>query len=179
MNWLELVILSVGLAMDAVAVAVGLGLCLPKARFKNAVIIGGYFGVFQAAMPLAGFFMGRWFVGHVAAFGHWIAFGVLMFLGGKMIFSRGESAKTASLAVRVMLPLAIATSIDAMAVGVSLAFLYVDIFFAAAIIGVLTFLLSGAAVLLGGLLGEKFKARAAIVGGLILIAIAVNTLLGG
>jgi len=179
MSYFELIVLALALSMDAFAVAVGIGLS-SKASNKSAGIVGLYFGFFQGLMPVIGFFAGTFFAAHVTAYSHWISFGLLTLLGAKMIhgsFTETAHSANSSLAPRVMLPFAIATSIDAMAVGVSLAFLYVNIVFAAVVIGVITFAVSAAGVRLGGIFGAKYKNKAAFAGGVILILIGVNILL--
>jgi len=181
MNPFEIFMLSVGLAMDAFAVAIGIGLALRLFDWRKAFIVGAWFGVFQAFMPLAGYFVGFWFADFVAAVGDIIAFVLLTGLGGKMIWGSfqksGHDEEETSLGVLAMFPLAIATSVDAMAVGVGLAFLYVNIALAAVVIGVVTFAISAAGVKVGNVFGIKFKSKAESAGGLILILIALRVLL--
>ena len=177
MNILELSFLSVALSMDAVAVAICLGLTMSKFSVKKAVIIGMYFGAFQAIMPLVGFLMGALFAERITAVDHWIAFGLLCFLGVKMIISslKQEECPTEEASVKLshMLPLAIATSIDALAAGVSLAFLRTNIIIAVLFIGMTTFGLSVLGVRLGGLFGAKYKSKAELAGGIALILLAI------
>jgi len=177
MNILELSFLSVALSMDAVAVAICLGLTMSKFSAKKAVIIGMYFGAFQAIMPLVGFLMGALFAERITAVDHWIAFGLLCFLGVKMIISslKQEECPTEEASVKLshMLPLAIATSIDALAAGVSLAFLRTNIIIAVLFIGMTTFGLSVLGVRLGGLFGAKYKSKAELAGGIALILLAI------
>ena len=171
--------------MDAFAVAVCTGLTLPKVTFQKAGAVGLYFGVFQAVMPLIGYFAATQFADQIIAYDHWIAFALLGFLGGKMIAgsfkkegrSDDERSREASLRPAKMLPLALATSIDALAVGVSFAFLQVDVVPAVLVIGLITLALSMIGVKLGHVFGVKFKSAAELIGGVILVLIGVNILL--
>ena len=180
---IELLLFAFALSMDAFAVAVCIGLTKPLFRLKDALIVGLYFGVFQAMMPLIGFFVGGIFAQRVAAVDHWLAFALLMVLGLKMIwgsFKRDEeSGKEASLAFLAMLPLAFATSVDALAAGVSFAFLRVDIVPAVVLIGVVTFAMSAMGVKIGGIVGVRFKSKAEFLGGVILVVLAVRALVEG
>lgn len=179
----ELLLLSVGLSMDAFAVSIGRGLGLPKVSLKNAGLVGLYFGLFQALMPVAGYYIGSLWSDRIPQMDHWIAFALLAFLGGRMILEalRGHKEKdkqpAADLRVGTMLALAFATSVDAFAVGVSLAFLRVSILPAVSIIGVVTLALSMLGVKIGNVFGVRYKARAEVAGGLILILIGTNILL--
>ena len=183
MNIVEIVILALGLAMDAFAVAVTIGLGIFRFNFTKALIVGLYFGVFQAGMPVIGYAAGISFAGLVTTFSYWIAFGLLVILGVKMIYSsvkakdNEKDAPEASLGFAAMLPLSLATSIDAMAVGVSLAFLYVNIIAAAAIIGVITLFVSMMGVKIGNAFGARFKNKAEFAGGVILVLMGVWILL--
>lgn len=190
MNLLELALIAVGLSMDAFAVAVCSGLTMPKVTVKKALIIGLYFGIFQAAMPLIGYLLGTRFADKIVAFDHWIVFVLLAFIGGKLIFesfkkekckqqeqSGNATNKEQSLRPAKMLPLAFATSIDALAVGVSFAFLKVDITAACLSIGIITLLLSMLGVKIGNIFGEKFKSKAELAGGIILVLIGTKILL--
>ena len=181
MNFFVLFALAIGLSMDAFAVAICKGLSMKKATIKNAMIVGLYFGIFQAGMPFIGYLIASLFADLIIAFDHWIAFGLLCFLGVKMIlgsFKKEElSEKETSLDFKEMLPLAIATSIDALAIGVSLAFLQVNIVPPVLFIGITTFILSAAGVKIGALFGMKFKSKAELTGGIILILIGLNILL--
>ncbi|MCL2628529.1 MAG: manganese efflux pump MntP family protein [Oscillospiraceae bacterium] len=181
MNLFVLIALAVGLSMDAFAVSICLGLSTAKTTLRKALIAGLYFGVFQAVMPLIGFFVASRFADIIIAYDHWIAFALLSFLGGKMIFgslsSEEQAEKENSLRPKQMLPLAIATSIDALAVGVSFAFLHVDIVLAVLLIGITTFLVSMAGVKIGSVFGTRFKSKAELVGGVILVLTGVNILL--
>ena len=185
MTTIEIIFLALGLAMDAFAVAVTIGLGMIWFDKRKAVIVGVYFGVFQAVMPVIGYVFGGLFADFVAAFGDWIAFGVLVVLGGKMAWggfineeasTKGEPLREVSVGVVAMLPLALATSIDAMAVGVSFAFLYVDIVFSAVVIGVVTFAMSVVGVKIGNAFGIRYKNKAELTGGLMLILIGIRIL---
>lgn len=176
----ELFLLAVGLSMDAFAVAVCKGLALKKVNVRQMALVGLWFGGFQALMPMAGYFVGVQFKDAITAIDHWIAFGLLALIGGNMIreaFSKEEEEEDASLTFKKMLPLAVATSIDALAVGVSFAFLDVNIGIAASFIGVVTFTLSFIGVKVGSLFGSRYKSRAELAGGIILILLGVKILL--
>ena len=181
MGFFVLFALAIGLSMDAFAVAICLGLSGVRTTFKRAAVVGLYFGVFQAVMPLIGFAVANLFANMIVAFDHWIAFGLLSFLGGKMIlgsYKRETHTETdVSLSPKHMFPLAVATSIDALAVGVSFAFLQVDIISAVLFIGITTFILSAAGMKIGSIFGARFKSKAELAGGIILVLIGVNILL--
>jgi putative Mn2+ efflux pump MntP len=185
MNIFSIFLLAIGLSMDAFAVSICIGLTLPKITLRKALTVGLYFGVFQAGMPLIGYMTATLFADRVTDYAPWIAFGLLGFLGSKMIIGgfqkeddeNSEEAVPSSLSAKKMLPLAVATSIDALAVGVSLAFLEVNIVTAVLLIGIITLLLSMVGVKIGNIFGLKFKSRAEIVGGAILILIGVKILL--
>lgn len=181
MQLYDILILSVGLAMDAFAVSVCKGLSLGRLRKKHLVMAGAWFGGFQMLMPVIGYFLASLFVGFIDAFDHWIAFALLALLGANMLreaFGK-EDKQNARMDVRTMLLLAIATSIDALAVGVTFAFLEVNVWMAVTIIGAVTFVLSAAGMKLGSLFGTRYRAKAEIAGGLILIMIGVKILLEG
>ena len=177
----ELFIIAVGLSMDAFAVSICKGLSVRKVTPRHALTAGLYFGGFQALMPLIGFIAGRSVADYIQAFDHWIAFGLLVLIGGKMLWDiwHGDEDEEASDPTRTLtlLIMAIATSIDALAVGISFALLAVNIWQAIAIIGCTTCALSIAGVVLGNRLGELFKKRATLAGGVILIAIGVKILI--
>ncbi len=183
MGLVELFILAVGLSMDAFAVSVCKGLSLGKIKAKHCVIAGIWFGGFQALMPLIGYFLGIGFSDLVSRFSHWIAFVLLLFLGGKMIFDvvkrKTEEDTDASMSPKNMFLLAIATSIDALAVGVTFAFLEVQIIPAVSLIGIVTFAFSACGVKIGSLFGMKYKNKAQIAGGIILIFLGVKILIDG
>ena len=177
MGIIELLLISVGLAMDAFAVSVGKGMTLKKARPTHALNAGVWFGGFQALMPIIGYFVGRSFASYVVSVDHWIAFGLLVFIGLNMIREAiwGDDEEVDSdFGFRTMFIMAIATSIDAMAVGISMAFLDVNIWISAAIIGFITLIISAIGVYLGSLFGSRLGSKAGIVGGLILIAIGIK-----
>lgn len=176
----ELFVLAVGLSMDAFAVSVCKGLSLGKIKWKHMCIAGLWFGGFQALMPLTGYFLGSLFADIFTKYAHWIAFVLLVFIGGSMIKEAfGKEEINASMNFHSMLLLAIATSIDALAVGVSFAFLQVKIIPAVSFIGVITFLFSAVGVKIGSIFGDKYRAKAEICGGVILILIGLKTLLDG
>ena len=176
----ELFFIAVGLSMDAFAVAICKGLSIRRLRLRHAVIVGLYFGVFQALMPTLGYFLGSAFAGAVTQIDHWIAFLLLAAIGGNMIresLGKDDEPCDPSLGFREMLGLALATSIDALAVGISFAFLRVDIAPAVTLIGIVTFLLSLGGVWLGHLFGARFKSRAEFLGGLVLVLLGLKILL--
>lgn len=179
MSLIDLFIIAVGLSMDAMAVSICKGLSVQKLKVKHAIITGLYFGGFQAAMPLIGYFLGRYFQSYIVSFDHWIAFVLLTIIGINMIKeSFGEAEEVnCSFCPRAMLPMAIATSIDALAVGVTFAFLSVQIVPAVTFIGVITFALSAVGVFIGHLFGAKFKSKAELAGGIVLILMGVRILL--
>lgn len=182
MNIFELCMLGIGLAMDAFAVSVCKGLSMKKLNVKHAIIIGLYFGGFQALMPLIGFLLGTTFQDKIVSIDHWIAFILLVLIGANMIkesLSNEEEEVDPSVGFKTMIVLAIATSIDALAVGVSLAFVQANIFYAITIIGVITFAISVLGVKIGHVFGTKYKAKAEFVGGVILILIGLKILLEG
>jgi putative Mn2+ efflux pump MntP len=177
MGVIELLLISVGLAMDAFAVSVGKGMTLTQVRPRHALTAGAWFGAFQALMPIIGYFVGRSFASYVASVDHWIAFGLLILIGANMIREAvwGDDEEIdGNFGFRTMLLMAIATSIDAMAVGISMAFLDVDIWISALVIGVVTLSLSAVGVYLGSLFGSRLGSKAGVVGGLILIAIGIK-----
>ncbi|HWJ68419.1 MAG TPA: manganese efflux pump MntP family protein [Nocardioides sp.] len=180
MTSLELVVLAFALAMDAVAVSLAEGLQLRRPRWRDAVLIAGMFGLFQALMPVLGWVLAFWFADAVSAATPWIAFGLLALIGGKMLwesFGDDEDDTVSTVTVRSVTPLAIATSIDAAAVGVTFGVLEVDVAPAVVLIGVVTFVLSLAAVFVGSRVGERLGRWATLVGGVILIVIGLRILL--
>lgn len=180
MSLLDLIITAVALSMDAFAVSISKGLSCRTFRLRNSLITGAYFGGFQALMPLIGYFLAGLFAKYITAFDHWIAFILLGLIGGNMIreaFSKEEDKVDDSFGLRAMLPLAVATSIDALATGVSFAVVGANIFTAIALIGVTTFLFSAAGVKIGNVFGAKYKAKAEFVGGLILILMGTKILI--
>lgn len=180
MSLRELFILAVGLAMDAFAVSVCKGLSVRKAGVKECCIAGLYFGGFQALMPAIGYFLGVQFKEYITNIDHWIAFILLGLIGFNMIreaCSGEEEEADDRMDVKSMLLLAIATSIDALAVGITFAFLKVNIVMAVSTIGVVTLIISAAGVYIGHIFGAKYKAKAELAGGIILILIGLRILL--
>ncbi len=181
MSILDLFILAVGLSMDAFAVSVCKGLSLGKIKPKHMCIAGAWFGGFQALMPLIGYFLGSFFAEMIEKYDHWVAFVLLAIIGGNMIkesFDKYEKVDS-SMDVKSMLLLAIATSIDALAVGVTFAFLQVQIVPAVSFIGVITFIFSAVGVKIGSLFGTKYKSKAELFGGIVLVLIGIKILLEG
>lgn len=180
MGFLELFLIGVGLSMDAFAVSVCRGLSMERMRWRQGGIIALLFGGFQAAMPLAGWALGRQFERYIVSVDHWIAFGLLGYIGGKMIwdaFHEGADTCPAGFDLKELLMLAVATSIDALAVGVTFAFLEVLIVPAASVIGATTFCLSLVGVAVGNFFGTRYKRRAELSGGVILILLGIKILL--
>lgn len=182
MGIVELFLIAVGLSMDAFAVSVCKGLAMRKCTWKKAAIAGLYFGVFQAGMPVIGYVLGVQFKDVITSIDHWIAFILLGIIGVNMIREAIGSCEECeeqdeSLDVRTMVGLAVATSIDALAVGVTFAFLQVDIIPAVSFIGITTFLISFAGVKIGNVFGSKYKKRAEITGGIILILLGAKILI--
>lgn len=180
MGILEIILIGVGLAMDAFAVAVCKGLSMKKMNWKNAIIIALYFGIFQAVQPIIGYLLGTTFSGFVKGVDHWIAFILLVMIGGNMIkesFDDEQNKKNDSIDIKTMLLLAVATSIDALAVGITFAFFKTNIILAVTIIGVVTFVLSILGVKIGNRFGNKFQNKAELTGGIILIIIGLKILL--
>lgn len=182
MNIPELILLAVGLSMDAFAVAVCKGLAMKKLTVKSVVTVGGWFGVFQALMPFLGYLLGTAFDKYISAFDHWVSFALLGLIGINMIresLSGEENSSDDSTSVGTMLVLAIATSIDALAVGITFAFLIEgagQLTFAFSAIGIITFALSCLGVKLGSIFGVKYKKRAEIFGGVVLILLGIKIL---
>ena len=180
MSLTELYVIAVGLSMDAFAVAVCKGLSMRKMSWKKGVIVALYFGIFQGAMPLIGYFLGVQFQGSIQAVDHWIAFVLLGLIGANMIresLSKEEEKTDDSVSFKSMSVLAVATSIDALAIGVTFAFLQVDIIPAVSFIGVTTFVLSLIGVKIGNVFGSRYKSKAEFIGGLILILMGLKILL--
>ncbi|MEL7654593.1 MAG: manganese efflux pump MntP family protein [Bacillota bacterium] len=179
MGTFELLAIALGLSMDAFAVAVSKGLCLRKMHYKYALITGLFFGGFQALMPLIGYFLGIQFEDYLTSIDHWIIFALLSLIGVNMILEsrKEETEKCDTLSLKNMTILSLATSIDALAVGITFAFLHADILKGIAVIGLITFILSFIGVKIGNLFGARFKSRAEIAGGVILILIGTKILL--
>ena len=179
MGFFELLLISVGLAMDAFAVSVGKGMTVKRVRPYHALNAGAWFGAFQALMPIIGYFVGRSFADYVVSVDHWIAFGLLSLIGANMIretICGDDEEQDGDFGIRTMLVMAIATSIDALAVGISMAFLHVNVWISATVIGVVTFAISTAGVYLGASFGSRLGTKAGIVGGVILIVIGIKIL---
>lgn len=179
MDFVTLLTLAVGLAMDAFAVSICKGLAMREKILKKGIIVGLWFGGFQALMPTIGFFLGTQFKDQITSIDHWIAFVLLGLIGINMVkeaLSNEEEQADDSIAVKEMFMLAVATSIDALAVGITFAFLNVHIVSAASIIGVCTFLISFAGVKIGNIFGTKYKSKAELAGGIILILLGFKIL---
>lgn len=188
MELIELLLLSVGLAMDAFAVSICKGLSAGKVSFKNASCCGLWFGLFQGIMPLIGYLLGSAFAGIIDRFSGWVAFIILAIIGFNMVregFS-GEEEESADFGIKSMFPLAVATSIDALAVGITFVAIPVNVLsasalintvFAVSVIGVITFAISASGTYIGGIFGTKYRKPAIICGGLILILIGIKSLI--
>ena len=181
MSLVELFILAVGLSMDAFAVSICKGLSVGKITKKHMAVAGAWFGGFQALMPLIGYFLGSFFADMITKYAHWIAFALLIIIGGNMLKeAMGEDEKVdACMNAKEMFLLAIATSIDALAVGVTFAFLKVQIVPAVSFIGCVTFVYSAIGVKIGSIVGSKYRSKAQFCGGVILILIGLKILLNG
>jgi putative Mn2+ efflux pump MntP len=180
MNFTELIVIAVGVSMDAFAVSICKGLSTRKIRPSNAVVAGLWFGGFQALMPVIGYYLGISFADFVAGVDHWIAFVLLGIIGGKMIKESFENETcdiSADFSYRSMLPMAIATSIDALAIGVSFAFLRINIWMPILLIGITTGLFSTAGVYIGNRFGCRYKSKSEFAGGLILCLMGLKILL--
>lgn len=179
MSFIELFLIAVGLSMDAFAVSVCKGLSVKRLSPKHALLVGIYFGGFQFLMPVIGYLLGFRFEHIITNIDHWIAFVLLAFIGGNMIkesFGKSEELND-DFSFKTMLMMAVATSIDALAVGITFAFLSVRILPAAGLIGITTFIISGAGIYIGNVFGAKYKSKAELAGGVILILIGVKILL--
>ena len=184
MGLIELFILALGLSMDAFAVSVCKGLAMPKISVKKAFIVGAWFGGFQALMPALGYLLGIQFQDKITSIDHWIAFILLAIIGINMIREAcssecedGCDQETDALDIRTMFLLAVATSIDALAVGITFAFLKVHIIAAVCFIGVITFIISAAGVKIGNVFGTRYKSKAELAGGIILVLLGLKILL--
>lgn len=180
MNVYEIIFIAVGLAMDAFAVSICKGLSMKNMKWKSAVIIALYFGIFQALMPVIGFLLGSTFSVLVQKVDHWIAFGLLSIIGLNMIKESTDDElekRNDSIDVKTMLILAVATSIDALAIGVTFSFFEVNILLAITVIGVITFALSIIGVVIGNKFGDKLQNKAELLGGIILIGMGLKILL--
>ncbi len=184
MSALELIILAVALAMDAFAVSICKGLCMRKVNYRHSIIICLVFGFFQALMPTIGWLLGTRFSIYITEFDHWIAFGLLAFIGGKMIYECISDNDQATckieniLDIKEIIILAIATSIDALAAGITLAlFPQMNIIYSVSLIGIITFVICFAGVIIGNKFGIKYKSKAEISGGIVLILLGIKILL--
>ena len=180
MDLLSLFLIAVGLSMDAFAVSVCKGLATPKYKLKYSMICGAWFGGFQALMPTVGYLLGVNFKKYITAIDHWIAFVLLALIGFNMIreaLKNDDEGADPSFTAKSMLLLAIATSIDALAIGITFAFLDVNIVAAVLFIGVCTFIISAAGVKIGSVFGTRFKSKAEIAGGAILIILGLRILI--
>jgi len=179
MGLLEIILIALGLSMDAFAVSITLGLSVHKPKLKEFLIPGIYFGFFQAFMPLVGYFAGINFANKIQHLDHWVAFLLLGLIGGKMIkesFSKENKTKENPFQFTTMLLLAIATSIDALAVGITFAFFEINILKAIIIIGFTTFFISICGVKIGNIFGTKFRSKAEFTGGIVLVLLGVKIL---
>ncbi len=185
MSGIELVLLSVGLAMDAFAVAICKGLAMNRVNVKQCLVIALFFGGFQAGMPVLGWLLGSTFANKIKMVDHWIAFLLLGYIGIKMISDGIKEWKEETkveemdppLDLKELLILAVATSIDALAVGITFSFLEVAIATAAAVIGIITFIISAGGVYVGNIFGERYKTKAQITGGVILVILGLRILI--
>lgn len=183
MSIIEVILLGIALSADAFAVSICKGLSVPKLRGKHILIVGAYFGIFQAIMPMIGFLLAFKFESLIDNVAHWIAFGMLLLIGANMIkdaLEDKEESVNESFGFRAMLSLAVATSIDALAVGVSFAFTkmnFTELLYSVTIIGCTTFILSAIGIKIGHVFGEKYDKTAKIIGGVLLILIGLNVVL--
>ena len=181
MSFVEILLIGIGLSMDAFSVSICKGLATKRFSWKMALICGLWFGFFQALMPMIGYFLGAQFEQFITSVDHWIAFGLLFLIGANMIrealSKKTENVSDADLGFKTMLLLAIATSIDALAVGISFACIQVKIWSSVLIIGVTTFLFSILGVKIGNVFGSRFEKSAGIIGGIILVLIGLKILL--
>ena len=181
MSFLSPLLLGLGLSMDAFAVSICKGLAVKNAKLKHMLITGLWFGGFQAAMPILGYYVGSFFHSYIEKFDHWIAFVLLAAIGINMIreaFGKSDEKPTdASFGFKTMLLMALATSIDALAAGIAIAMERKNVFISVAFIGIITFILSASGVKIGAVFGEKYKSKAELAGGIILILLGLKILL--
>ena len=180
MDTVTILLIAIGLAMDAFAVSMAHGMTIKNHRVATGLTMAGFFGAFQAFMPVLGWLAGLSFIELISGFDHWLAFGLLAFIGGRMIYAaraNPKEEKETKLTVSVLLILSIATSIDALAVGLSFSLLRISITIPVIVIGVVTFLLSFAGFSFGNRLGQFFESKVRVIGGIVLIAIGVKILL--
>ena len=182
MSFFELLLIAVSMSMDAFAVSICKGLSVRKVTAEQCLAVGGWFGGFQGLMPVIGFVLTSLFASLICSISHWIAFALLLFIGGSMIresFEKEEEEVDDSFAFRTMLTLAIATSIDALAVGVTLRLQGADILLAAPMIAVTTGVLSPIGLKVGNVFGARYKSKAELAGGVVLVALGIKFLLEG
>ena len=181
MSIIEIALIGVGLAMDAFAVSICKGLAMRRMNYKKAIIIAAFFGVFQALMPALGYVLGTTFANKIAAIDHWIAFILLALIGANMIkealSSDDDECQDDSLRLGDLIMLSIATSIDALAVGITFAFFNVSLLLSVSMIGNITFIICVIGVKVGNVFGEKYKSKAELAGGLILIVMGAKILI--
>lgn len=180
MDTITILLIAIGLAMDAFAVSMAHGMAVQNRRVATGIIMAGSFGAFQALMPVLGWLAGLSFTELISGFDHWLAFGLLAFIGGRMIYAArtaSKEEKETKLTVPVLLLLSVATSIDALAVGLSFSLLRIPVTTPVMVIGVVTFLLSFAGFSFGNKIGNFFERKVQAIGGLVLIAIGVKILL--
>ena len=181
MSIIEIALIGVGLAMDAFAVSICKGLAMRRMNYKKAIIIAAFFGVFQALMPALGYVLGTTFANNIAAIDHWIAFILLALIGANMIkealSSDDDECQDDSLRLGDLIMLSIATSIDALAVGITFAFFNVSLLLSVSMIGIITFIICVIGVKVGNVFGEKYKSKAELAGGLILIVMGAKILI--
>lgn len=181
MSIIEIALIGVGLAMDAFAVSICKGLAMRRMNYKKAIIIAAFFGVFQALMPALGYVLGTAFANKIAAIDHWIAFILLALIGANMIkealSSDDDECQDDSLRLGDLIMLSIATSIDALAVGITFAFFNVSLLLSVSMIGIITFIICVIGVKVGNVFGEKYKSKAELAGGLILIVMGAKILI--
>ncbi|RGQ39746.1 manganese efflux pump MntP family protein [Thomasclavelia ramosa] len=181
MSIIEIALIGVGLAMDAFAVSICKGLAMRRMNYKKAIIIAAFFGVFQALMPALGYVLGTTFANKIAAIDHWIAFILLALIGANMIkealSSDDDECQDDSLRLGDLIMLSIATSIDALAVGITFAFFNVSLLLSVSVIGIITFIICVIGVKVGNVFGEKYKSKAELAGGLILIVMGAKILI--
>ena len=176
-NFIELVIISISLSMDAVAISICKGLSIKNLNKKSILIISGYFSAFQALMPIVGYILGATFEKYSVSIDHWVAFLLLLIIGINMLRNISNNNLNDNIDFLSMLPLALATSIDALAVGVTLAFLDSNIFISSLVIGIVTFILTFAGAIIGNKFGNKYEKLSQILGGIILIMLSFKILI--
>ncbi len=179
MNFWDILLIGIGLSMDAAAVAMSNGICMDKPKFKTSLLIALFFGLFQGLMPLIGYFAGSTFSGFISNIDHWVAFGLLLVIGGKMVIDsfKDEEHVCSFITIRLLLVQAIATSIDALAVGVGFAVTEVNILSAVSVIALTTFCISLASVYIGKKFGSFLESKAELLGGVILVGIGSKILI--